>query len=78
MIDMAETYLVTRRDDKQIFVLRLVPPRFTVQYIPENPLSNIEFIDIQDELPMKAEVIAKFLREIGDEIVLFLKKEAQQ
>lgn len=78
MIDTDEAYLVTRRDDKQIFVLRLVPPRFTVQYIPENPLSDIEFIDIQDEFPMKAEVIAKFMREIGDEIALFLEKEAQQ
>ena len=78
MIDTDEAYLVTRRDDKQIFVLRLVPPRFTVQYIPENPLSDIEFIDIQDEFPMKAEVIAKFMREIGDEVALFLEKEAQQ
>ena len=58
--------------------MRLVPPRFTVKYIPENPLSNIEFIDIQDEFPMKAEVIAKFMREIGDEVALFLEKEAQK
>lgn len=77
MRDTAETYLVTRSDEKQILVLRLVPPRFTVRYVPENPLSNIDFIDIQDEFPIKAEVVAGFMREIGDEIALFLEKEAQ-
>lgn len=78
MSNTDETYLVTRGDDKQIFVLRLIPPRFTVQYVPENPLSNIKFIDIQDEFPINAEIVAGFMREIGNEIALFLEKEALQ
>lgn len=76
MNDDSKTYSVTRSHDGQIYVLRLVPPRFTVQYIPD-ALSNIKFIDIRDEFPLDAGIVARFMREIGDEIAVFLQTEKQ-